>query len=266
VGGPPLLVPENTIASDMDDFFVLFDSVYDEITYTTSDTIILHNSTEDKTLYYHFDTLTGRVIMMHGWANAPFPGSDWNFISTYTKKGETLSTGSNSFTLESDFTLDISIDLEIDVLPGNISEYVYSIIPFNPVNISLPNGTALIFVDHLITNYGQIDGNLTFTITFPSTVDLSQTELFFFGYNMSGAEEWGSPPSEFLDNIVYDYDANSITFPSPAWGPRGMISAFAYVDTSQLPEIPGYEPILVLGFSTLAMLGLISIYRKRFLK
>lgn len=265
-GGPPLLVPVNTVASDMDDFFVMFDSIYDEITISTSDTIILHNSTEDKTLYYHFDVPTGRVIMMHGWARAPVPGSEWTFISSYTKKVETLSTGSNVFALESDFSLDISVVVEMDVLAGPTSEYIYSVLPFNPVNISLPNGTALVFFDQLITNYGQIDGNITFTIVFPSTVDLRQTELFFFAYNVSGLEQWNLAPPEFLDKIVYDYDANSITFEVEAWGPKGMISAFAYIDTSQVSEIPGYEPILVFGFSAIAILGIVSIYRKKILK
>lgn len=265
-GGPPLLVPENTVASDMDDFFVMFDSIYDEITTSTSDTILLHNSTEDKTLYYHFDIPTGRVIMMHGWAMAPVPGAEWTFLSSYVKKVETLSTGSNTFALESDFSLDISVVVEMDVLAGPTSEYIYSVLPFNPVNISLPNGTALVFFDQLITNYGQIDGNVTFTIVFPSTVDLSQTELFFFAYNVSGLEQWNLAPSEFLDNIVYDYDDNSITFPVEAWGPNGIISAFAYIDTSQISEIPGYEPILVVGFSIIAILGIVSIYRKKLLK
>jgi hypothetical protein len=204
--------------------------------------------------------------MMHGWVKAPGPGSEWNFISSYTKKVETLSTGSNSFSLESDFSIDISVSVEMDVLAGPTAEYIYSVIPFNPVNITLPNGTALIFFDQLITNYGQIDGNLTFTIVFPSTIDLSQTELFFFAYNVSGSEEWNIAPPEFYDDIVYDFVANSITFPTEAWGPHGVISAFAYIDTSQVSQIPGYEPILVLGFSAIAILGIVSIYRKKFIK
>ncbi|MFX0076104.1 MAG: hypothetical protein ACFE96_11715 [Candidatus Hermodarchaeota archaeon] len=265
-GGPPLLVPENTVASDMDDFFVMFESIYDEITNPSSDTIILRNSTEDKSLYYHFDIPTGRVIMMHGWAKAPVPGSEWTFISSYTKKVETLSAGTNSFALESDFSLDISVNVEMNVTAGPTAEYIYSVFPYNPVNISLPNGTALVFFDQLITNYGQIDGNITFTIIFPSTIDLSQTELFFFAYNVSGSEEWNIVPPEFYDRIIYDFDANSITFPTEAWGPRGMISAFAYIDTSQVSYIPGYEPILVLGFSAIAILGIVSIYRKKYLK
>ena len=96
-----------------------------------------------------------------------------------------FSTGSNTFSLESEFSIDISINVEMDVLAGPTSEYIYSVLPFNPVNITLPNGTALIFFDQLITNYGQVDGNITFTIVFPSSIDLTQTELFFFAYNVS---------------------------------------------------------------------------------
>ena len=263
VGGPPLLVPESTEGSDMNNLFEMFSPVYDDISYTT-DTVILHNSTEDKTLYYHFDTATGRNIMMHGWATIPIPGAEWNFISIYTKKVETLSTGHNQFTLQSDFTLDISVSLDFDVhVGGPLPQYIYSVIPFDPVNVTLPNGTALIFFDQLITNYEQIDGNLTFTIVFPSTIDLSHTKLFFFAYNTSGTEEWNSPPPDFYDNIVYNYTANSITLISPPWGPGGMISAFAYIDLSQIPGIPGYEPLILLIISAISIAGVISIYRKK---
>ena len=106
------------------------------------------------------------------------------------------------------------------------------------MNSSLPNGIGLIFFDQLITQYGLIDGNITIIITFTS-IFLSQVELFFFGFNMSGTNGWDEAPPEFYDTIVYDYDANSITLKIEAWGPKGVISAFAYIDTTL---IPGYEP------------------------
>lgn len=263
LGSPPFLVPENTQASDMEGLFTMFDPIYDIITYD-QDTVILTNSTEGKTLYFHFDESSGRMIMMHGWANMPMSGSDWNYMSLYMKKVETLSTGNNQFSLESDFTIDITVDVDLDVsVGGPLPEYIYCVIPFNPVNVTLPNGTALIFFDQLITNSAMIDGNITFTIQFPTTINLAQTQLFFFGYNTSGNEDWGAPSDEFFDNIIYNYETNSITFEVEAWGSKGMISAFAYIDLSQYQGIPGFEPILIFGISIIATLSIISIFRKK---
>jgi hypothetical protein len=203
IEGPPLLVPENSAMVDMDPLFEMFASVYDDIEYTT-DSVIMQNTTLGRYFYYHFDVPTGRMIMMHGWTRTPLPGSEWNFMSIYTKKVETLSTGNNQFSLESDFTVDINVDVELDVIAGPTPQYIYSVIPYNPINASLPNGIGLIFFDQLITNYGQVDGNITIIIAFAS-IFLSQVELFFFAFNMSGTNGWDQAPPEFYDTIVYDY-------------------------------------------------------------
>lgn len=265
-GGPPILMPENTEGSDLENLFDMFSPVYDDITYST-DYVMLRNSTLNRALTFNFDPTSGRIIMMHGWMNTPIPGSEWTYASMYPKFNEALSTGINQFTLQSDFMLDITVDIELNVsIGGPTPQYIYSVIPFNPVNITLPNGTALVFFDQLITNYGLIDGNITFTITFPSSIDLSQTKLFFFAFNMSGTNQWDSPPPEFYDAIIYDYGSNSIIFEVEPWGPNGMISAFAYIDLSQVPGIPGYEPIFIFGFIIVAILSIITITRKRIKK
>ncbi|MFX1557899.1 MAG: hypothetical protein ACFFC9_11650 [Promethearchaeota archaeon] len=265
-GGPPILMPENTVGSDLENLFDMFSPVYDDITYST-DYVMLRNSTLDRALTFNFDPTSGRIIMMHGWMTMPVPGSEWSYASMYPKFNEQLSTGINQFTLQSDFMLDITVDIELNVSIGAPTpQYIYSVIPFNPTNITLPNGTALVFFDQLITNYGLIDGNITFTITFPSSIDLNQTELFFFAFNMSGTNQWDSPPSDFYDAIIYDYESNSITFQTEAWGPNAIISAFAYIDLSQVPGIPGYEPILIFGFTVVALLSIIASTQKRIKK
>jgi hypothetical protein len=203
--------------------------------------------------------------MMHGWANMPGSGSEWNYMTIYPKFNTSLTPGTvNEFTLQSDFTLDITVEVTLNVSIGAPTpEYIYNVIPFNPINITLPNGTALIFFDQLITNYGLIEGNITLIITFPLSIDLSQTELFFFAFNASGTDQWDQPPPEFYDNIIYNYTANSITLEIEPWGPQSVISAFAYIDLSQLPGIPGYEPIMILGFTMIGVLSLVIIMRKR---
>jgi hypothetical protein len=71
------------------------------------------------------------------------------------------------------------------------------------------------------------------------------------------------PPPKFYDNIVYDYTANSITLISQLFGLRGMISVFSYIDLSQNPGIPDYDPLILLMISAISIIGVISIYRKK---
>ena len=262
-GGPPLLMPKDTVGSDLQDLFNMFSPVYDDITYSTN-YVLLRNSTLDRTLSFYFDVPTGRTIMMDGWMTLPIPGSEWNYMSFYTKNNETLSTGLNHITLESDFDVDIQVNVDLVVTVGGPSpEYIYSVLPYSPVNVTLPNGTALVFFDQLITNSGLIFENITYTITLPSTIDLHNIKIFFFAYNMSGSEQWDQPPSEFYDLIIYDYTTNSITFEVEPWGSTGMLSALAYIDLGQNPAIPSYDPILIFSFSIAAIVALITIFRKR---
>ncbi|MFX0043355.1 MAG: hypothetical protein ACFE8L_10620 [Candidatus Hodarchaeota archaeon] len=227
--GPPLLMPEGTTSSELTDIFDMFGGIYDEITYG-SGFVTLRNSTLDRTLYFYFDEISGRVTMMYGWANTPGPGSEWNYMSYYPKFYEAFGPGNYVIQLESDFITDITIDLEFNVTIGGPGiEYIYNYFPMNPVNVSLPKGTPLGYFDQLIINYGLIQpNNITMTFTFPISIDLAENDIFFFGFNMSGTYEWDEAPPEFYDTIVYNYVANSLTLNSTAFGPRGMISAMSY--------------------------------------
>ncbi|MFX1496196.1 MAG: hypothetical protein ACFFBH_01585 [Promethearchaeota archaeon] len=259
--GPPLLMPENTDSSELMELFSVYGTVYDDITYGHG-YVILKNSTLDRSLNYYFDEASGRVTMMYGWMTSPIPGEDWSYMSIYPMFHRACPVGSNSFQPQSDFPMSISVDIEFNVnVSGYGVEYIYSMFPYNPTNDSLPQGTALAYFDQLLINYTYIDGNISMTITLPSSIDLNSATLYIFAWNMSGTEDWDTPPPEFYDTIVYDYIANRFTIQIPPWGAWPLISAISYSggEGGELPgEIPGYNPIFLLigiiGISTIFMI------------
>ncbi|MFW9829762.1 MAG: Loki-CTERM sorting domain-containing protein [Candidatus Thorarchaeota archaeon] len=257
--GPPLLMPENTDSSELLELFSVYSAVYDEITYGPG-YVILKNSTLDRSLYYYFDGASGRATMIYGWTTQPIPGSEWSYMSIYPKFYRTCPAGSNLFQLQSYFPMDITVNLAFNVTPLSPDvEYIYSMLPYNPINETLPEGTALVYFDQLTTNYIYIDGNLSMTITLPSSIDLSSITLYFFAWNITGTEEWIQPPPEFYDSIIYDYSSNSFTIQTPSWGSSSIISAISYTGGE---AIPGYNPIFLL----IGMIGISSIFlikRKR---
>ena len=226
--GPPLLMPEGTTSSELTDIFDMFGSIYDDITYG-SGFVILRNSTLDRSLNFYFDEVTGRTTMMYGWANMPGPGTGWNYMSFYPKFYEEFGLGTHSFQMQSDFITDIIGTVEFNVTIGGPNvEYIYNFLSMNPVNVSVPKGTALAYFDQLIINYGLITSNITMTITFPSSIDLLENDIFFFAFNMSGSEEWDEAPQELYDAIVYNYTTNSLSLETTTWGPVSIFSAMSY--------------------------------------
>jgi len=256
LGGAPMLLPEDTSSSELTGIFDMFSPVYDDITYSTG-LVILRNSTLDRSLYFYFDEVSGKVTMIHGWGNMPVPGSEWNYMSYYPKFYRVLSFGTNSFTMNSDFITDMTVTVELDVGIGGASpEYIYNFLSMNPVNVSVPEGTALAYFDQLITYYALIDGNITMTMTLPSSIDLNNIELRFYAYNMSGTLEWDEAPPEFYSTIIYDYGTNSFTIETPAW-PWGVISAISYISVGaeEEPIIPGYNVLIfVIGIIVISAL------------
>ena len=244
VAGPPLVMPEGTTSSDLTDFFVMWSTVYDDIT-SNPGHIVLTNTTINRELNFQFDETSGRVTMMHGWSKMPFPGSEWGYMSVYPKFYHALHSGANTFTVSTNFPSGVTVSIEMNVL-GSDAAYISTFFPMNPVDEPLPVGTAFAFFDQLMTNFSLISGNITMTITLPSTIDLSKVAFFFYAYNMSGTEEWDSPPPEFyIDSVTYNFVANSITIEMPPL-PFGLISAMAYIDSENLPdEIPGYDLFLM---------------------
>ena len=244
MGGPPLMMPEGTTSSDLTDFFVMWSTVYDDIT-SNPGHIVLTNTTVNRELHFQFDETSGRVTMMHGWSKMPFPGSEWGYMSVYPKFYHALHPGTNTFLVSTNFPSGVTVTMEMDVL-GSGAAYISTFFPMNPINEPLPVGTAFAFFDQLMTNFSLISGNITMTITLPSTIDLSTVAFFFFAYNMSGTEEWDTPPPEFyLDSVTYNFVTNSITIEMPPLH-IGLISAMAFIDSENLPpEIPGYNIFLM---------------------
>lgn len=255
MGGAPMLLPEDTSSSELTGIFDMFSPIYDDITYSTG-LVILRNSTLDRTLYFYFDEVSGRMTMMYGWGNMPVPGAEWNYMTYYPKFYRALSFGTNSFTMNSDFITDMTVTVELDVsLGGATPEYIYNFLSMNPVNVSVPEGTALAYFDQLITYYALIDGNITMTMTLPSSIDLNNIELRFYAYNMSGTLEWDEAPPEFYSTIIYDYGTNSFTIETPVW-PWGTISAVSYISApAEEPIIPGYNVLIfVIGIIVISAL------------
>ncbi len=165
--------------------------------------------------------------------------------------------------MNSDFITDMTVTVELDVsIGGATPEYIYNFLSMNPVNVSLPEGTPLAYFDQLITHYALIDGNITMTMTLPSSIDLNNIELRFYAYNMSGTLEWDEVPPDFYVTIIYNYSTNSFTIETPAW-PWGVISAISYISVGaeEEPIIPGYNVLIfIIG---IIIISALIIKRKR---
>ncbi len=244
IGGPPMLVPEGTTSSDLTDFFVMWSGVYDLITYSPGH-VLLRNTTVNRELNYYFDETSGKMTMMHGWAKMPIPGEDWTYMSIYPKSYQALHSGTNVFSVSTNFPTGLVVNIEVEV-SGSNSAYISTFFPMNPVDEDLPLGEAFAFFDQLMINHSAIIGNVTMTMILPSSIDLSTVGFFFYAYNMSGTEEWDPAPPEFYaTSVIYNFATNTITIQMPTF-PFGLISAMAYLDSEDLPpEIPGYDLFLI---------------------
>lgn len=254
--GPPLIMPENTAASDLSDLFDVYGAVYDDITYTTGH-VSMRNSTIDKEMHMYFDEASGRVEMMYGWMKQPFGMSEWEYMSIYPKFVKALVSGSNSFTMDTDFPTGVTVDVDVTTT-GTGAAYIYNQFSMNPVNVTIPNGTVSTYFDMLFTNDSLISGNITLTIHIPTSIDLTRVLFFFYAFNMSGTEEWDAAPPEFyVDSVTYNFVQNTITIIMPPWD-RGVVSAMAFFDLDAEPpvEIPGYN-IFFLSMMILIVSGLV---------
>ncbi len=237
VQGSPILLPEDTTSNELSSFMDVYGTIYDDITYNTGH-IQMRNSTLDRSLHFHFDEISGRITMIYGWSNQPILGSEWSYISFYYKHYQSLSSGVNTFTLNDEFSTGVIVDMEIQVGgTGTGAALIYNYFPMNPVNVSLPSGTPIVYFDQLLANYSLITGNMTMIITLPLSIDLDDIELIFIAFNMSGTDQWDEAPPEFYDYVIYDYGSNSITIEITVWE-SCVISAIAYITESTPPAAP----------------------------
>ncbi|GAH16459.1 unnamed protein product, partial [marine sediment metagenome] len=86
---------------------------------------------------------------------------DWNYISIYPKFYKAITPGPNSFTLSTDFPSGITVSMDVDVGGAGLGAgLIYNYFTMNPVNVSLPNGTAMAYFDQLFTHHSLISGNI----------------------------------------------------------------------------------------------------------
>ncbi|MFX1597007.1 MAG: hypothetical protein ACFFBK_13195, partial [Promethearchaeota archaeon] len=207
---PQYLCPVGTTGADFQILRDLMGAAYDEFTYT-SNSATIRNSTENKALYFHFNGLTGIIDYSGGWlADYGY----WRYISGYIKNIVMLNSGVNVIPIVSEQITDIVSTFQITT-SGPGASYLYAMLSQNPVNESIPIGTPLFYFDQLIINSILIIGNMTMTITFPSSIDLSAGDLHFFAWNISGTSQWEEAPQEFYDSIIYNYVTNSIIVETP---------------------------------------------------
>lgn len=263
MGTFPLYFPEGTVATDFQNMFDMMAFMFDDITYNPGQ-IIMRNTTANKELQMHFDETTGRMTYLGG---DNMMGPEWFHMSVYPEYIENLIPGANHFTLQSDFSMDATVTADIVSATGGPGvDYLYALLPFNPIGTPLPNGTALLYMDTKITDHTQIVGNVSMTVILPSSLDLSTLDIFLYAWNMSGTSEWDEPPPEFWYSVTFNYIANSITFEFPTEIPWAVISAMSYQVREEPedgePEIPGFDLFLI----SLLIVVISAIVIKRKLK
>lgn len=226
---PQYIIPMGVTSSDFQNLYYFFVSIYDEVTYT-SNSITYRHTGDDKSLYIHFDGVNGIMDYTGGWFPDFDSGSGWVHLSGYLKYNETLSPGLNVIPLQSYQITDVAATIQIFAGSSPGAEYLYAFLAQNPVNESLPIGTPLYYLDQLFIHSDYISGEMTMTITFPLSINLSLVQLHFYGWNMSGTSEWDEVPSEFYDSVIYDYSNNRIIalFSPDDFGNFSIISAVSY--------------------------------------
>jgi hypothetical protein len=257
--GFPLAFPTGVIGSDFSGLFDVYGIIYDDITYGT-DFVTLVNTTLNRQLNFHFESTTGLLTFLGGWVNQPGGDpDDWDYTSVYPLHFENLTLGVSSIDLDNSLVpdIDISVDLNVSSLPF---EYLYALLPFNPVNISLPNGIAICYLDHITTHPSVISENITITITLSLTINLATTEVYLYAWNVSGSSTWEmAPPAAYEINLL----TNSIIVSYPAFMADSFILALSYKAPPALPGIPGYNPLFLIMGLTICAIILAKIKSKR---
>ncbi len=258
--GFPILFPMGVIASDFSGFLTAYSSIYDDISYGT-DYVTLTNSTLNRQLRLHVDSTSGIITYLGGWTRQPGSApDDWSYTSIYPLIVEDPSLGVSEIDIQSDLVSDIEVTVGLNTTGA--LEYLYALYPFNPVNISLPNGTALCYFDHIMTHPSIISGNITLTITLPLSINLATTEVYLFAWNVSGSSTW-----EIASPEVYEINVttNSIIVHYPAFSADSLIFALSYEPPPTIPTegIPGYNPLFIIMGLTISAIILAKIKSKK---
>jgi hypothetical protein len=264
---PPLFIPLGFTGEDFENLLGMLSSVFDVMTFTES-RANLRNSTLDKEYDAFIDVSTGQITFMGGWMNMPGgDDTDWMYMSIYPMHNETLHSGTNSISVNSNAVSEIAVN-NIEIITNNTNiEVVNALLAYNPINTSITKGTVLYYNDLLISNSTGLE-NLTFYIKFDDSFDLNNYNLTFWAWNMSGNNQWEAAPPEAADMFLYDYDDNSLTISFPVGGSSGAVSiimAMSYVYTGPVTPgaISGYPLLITLCIFSMSTIGLIMIHLKK---
>ncbi|MFX1345406.1 MAG: hypothetical protein ACFFAI_09890 [Promethearchaeota archaeon] len=256
--GPPVLMPMGTASTDLSNLFDFYSTNYDVVDYNPGH-VLMRNTPLDREFNFYFDETTGRLEMMYGWMKQPVPFEPWTYMSIYPKYYEDLPAGTHHLVLTTQFPTGITVSMDIDVSPGGPGAgFIYNYFPMNPVNVSVPEGTPLVFFDQLLINWSLISGNITTTVTLPTSIDVDDIIIYLYAYNMSGTLEWDEAPPEFYNNYVtIDSLTNSIIYKmEPSMFLKGIISTMSYKLITAEEEIPGYS-LFFLSLMIIIVSGLV---------
>ncbi|MFX0028003.1 MAG: hypothetical protein ACFE8B_02245 [Candidatus Hermodarchaeota archaeon] len=265
MGNMPYLLPEGTVANDLQNLFNILSMWYDDITYNPGH-VIMRNTTASKEFHFYFDETTGRMTYLGG---ENYAMNEWWPMAVYPEFIQNLNTGANTFVLSDNFDMDPTLTVDIDITGSTEPDFIYAVLPHNPIGIPLPNGTALLYLDHKITDHSAVVGNVTMTLQFPSSIQISENFIYLYAFNVSGTGEWDlAPPEYYLYGVTYDLANNRMTFQIQIAGPYMYISAVSYEelppDGDGTPPIPGYDLlILSLAIITVSALLIKKMYKKK---
>ena len=260
--GIPVIMPKGVIVTDFQSLFDSLAGVFDYIT-PNPNHVILKNTTADKELHFYFDGAEGKTTYIGGW-NYAGPSMGWFYMSVYPENVQHLNPGPNTVILQSDFITDTTVSAGIPVAIGTPgTDFIYALLDNNPIGVGLPEGDPLLFLEMKITDHALLAGNITITLTLPSTLDLDTLDIFFWAWNMSGLSQWDAPPPEWEQTVIYDYANNRIIFEFPVDSPFAVISAISYesAEPEEPEEIPGYDLFLISLLIT--MISAIILKKKR---
>ncbi|MFW9942464.1 MAG: hypothetical protein ACFFFT_15605, partial [Candidatus Thorarchaeota archaeon] len=178
--GPPVLMPMGTASTDLSNLFDVYSVNYDVVDYNPGH-VLMRNTPLDREFNFYFNEITGRLEMMYGWMKQPVPFEPWTYMSIYPKYYEDLPAGTHHLDLTTQFPTGITVSMDIDVSPGGPGAgFIYNYFPMNPVNVSVPEGTPLVFFDQLLINWSLISGNITTTVTLPTSIDVDDINIYLY--------------------------------------------------------------------------------------
>ena len=258
--GFPLLFPTGVQGSDFSGLFNAYSTIFDDINFGNN-YVTLVNTTLDRQLDFHFDSTSGILTYLGGWVNQPGGDStDWSYTSVYPLNIENLTSGVSSFDFESDFVINIDLSISLNLTSAPF-EYLYALFPFNPVNVPLPNGTALCYLDQITSHPSLVSGNITMTVTFPMSINLGTTDVYLFAWNVSGSSTWEIAPPESYEISL---GTNSIIIFYGAYSADSTIFAISYKPPpSSGMGIPGYDPFLIIIGLTMVATILVKLRKKK---